>query len=46
MVVRVHSLSSRRSSSGDARICGGRTEISWVSVSGSRTGVMTNDGSS
>jgi hypothetical protein len=33
-------------SSGDARIFGGRTEIGWVSVSGSGTGVTTNDGSS
>jgi hypothetical protein len=33
-------------SSGDARICGGRTEIGWVSVSGLGTGVTTNDGSS
>jgi hypothetical protein len=33
-------------SSGDARICRGRTEIGWVSVSGSGTGVTTSDGSS
>jgi hypothetical protein len=40
-----HSVQSEISS-GDARICGGRTEIGWVSVSGPGTGVTTNDGSS